>query len=86
MGIKGDYKIKLVDGKYKVEISSGYSTADSSPTLSSSSDDEPSGYTHKSVETTTKTCGKKTTKTTTTTYKFKDGSSQTFTETVTSSC
>ena len=77
-----DYTIKLINGKYQVQTCVGKESSCSTPT-SSSSHQEPEGYISKSVSTKTVKCGKKTTVTTKTTYKFANGSSKTYTETIT---
>eukprot|EP00343_Euplotes_focardii_P008006 CAMPEP_0205819176 /NCGR_PEP_ID=MMETSP0206-20130828/1437_1 /ASSEMBLY_ACC=CAM_ASM_000279 /TAXON_ID=36767 /ORGANISM="Euplotes focardii, Strain TN1" /LENGTH=326 /DNA_ID=CAMNT_0053112443 /DNA_START=77 /DNA_END=1057 /DNA_ORIENTATION=- len=112
MNLGSNYKIGRKGGEYKIEIGSGCSTADNSPTdfgaslmgsygkpskkkkaksdfsslskPSGKTGGEPSGYRGKSVETCTRTCGGKTTKTTKTTYTFPGGKSETHTKKTTS--
>ena len=96
MNLGDDIKVKKEGSEYKIEYSakttksSGSKKADHAAPAAkhkapaaAHDGDEPEGYISKSVSTQTKTWGKKSTKTTTTVYKFADGSSQTFTKTET---
>ena len=88
----GQYKIesrvptsKTVKSKCPMSSAGGSSgLSDKFGGMDLEDDDEPSGYTHKSTQTTTTKKGSKTTKKIVTTYKFADGSSQTMTRTITS--
>ena len=99
MNLPDDIVVKKHGGEYKIEYCApvricGSKTPDYHPPTKShkayadafdeeKDEDEPEGYISKSVSTSTSTCNGKTTKTITKEYKFADGSSQSFSKTVT---